>query len=280
MLYKILILLYLILGISWLSSCSGDEKNSSDADTDTDSDSDSDTDTDTDTDSDTDADTDSDSDSDADTDTDTDSELVPGTWMDNTTGLVWQNPAYYNSESGGTGTIAFAVDYCEKLELDGYSDWRLPNISELRTLIKDCETTVRESTCPIADPDCLNYGCLEDYLDDCFHCEINAGPGKDGCYWTTEFTDTCKLYVSASQVGDNSSQTWTVNFSSGAISTNPTNSAYRFRCVRGEMQFGILISTPNRAYVCSLTRDKNGVASVERRSVWPGTEYLPVACYS
>ncbi len=48
---------------------------------------------------------------------------------DSTTGLQWQDNEIVAKDWGE------AVDYCESLNLDGYSDWRLPNIKELISLL-------------------------------------------------------------------------------------------------------------------------------------------------
>ena len=51
---------------------------------------------------------------------------------DNKTSLEWQD----NNDTNSTQyTWQEAIDYCEALNLDGYSDWRLPNINELKTII-------------------------------------------------------------------------------------------------------------------------------------------------
>ena len=44
----------------------------------------------------------------------------------------------WSSRSSSTYTWSDAVSYCDNLTEGGYSDWRLPNINELRTLIKNC----------------------------------------------------------------------------------------------------------------------------------------------
>jgi hypothetical protein len=54
------------------------------------------------------------------------------TVTDSTTGLVWQDdatPAQMTWES--------AIRYCEELDLGGNTDWRLPNINELTSIVDD-----------------------------------------------------------------------------------------------------------------------------------------------
>lgn len=59
-----------------------------------------------------------------------------GTITDNLTGLMWTQNAYL---PGSTLTWYQAMDFCNNLTLGGYSDWRLPNVNELESLINDDE---------------------------------------------------------------------------------------------------------------------------------------------
>ena len=59
-----------------------------------------------------------------------------GTVTDTTSGLMWQQ------DSGGTMVWEDALAYCNDLQLGGYSDWRLPTIKELHSLVDyDCSDT-------------------------------------------------------------------------------------------------------------------------------------------
>ena len=54
------------------------------------------------------------------------------TVTDQGTGLMWENDSSVNTQ---TMTWEEALAYCENLTLGGYSDWRLPNIQELRSIV-------------------------------------------------------------------------------------------------------------------------------------------------
>ena len=54
-----------------------------------------------------------------------------GTVTDNCTGLTWQQAR----EPGPGRTWAEALEYCEYLELGGKTDWRLPNVRELQSIV-------------------------------------------------------------------------------------------------------------------------------------------------
>jgi len=57
-------------------------------------------------------------------------DLGNGVVRDNVTGLEWQK-----ATAPGTYTWQQAIDYCNDLVLGGRSDWRLPTIKELSTLV-------------------------------------------------------------------------------------------------------------------------------------------------
>ncbi len=52
--------------------------------------------------------------------------------IDRVTNLMWQDDA----NATVTKTFQEAVDFCQNLELGGFSDWKLPNIYELVSLVE------------------------------------------------------------------------------------------------------------------------------------------------
>ncbi len=101
-------------------------------------------------------------------------------WIDETTGLVWQDPP---RDSVGNGVDFWAAaDYCAGL---GDGGWRLPTIDELRSLIRGCPATELGGECAISDPECLDSGdpgCWGE-TGSCDGCTSSEGPGESGFYW-------------------------------------------------------------------------------------------------
>jgi len=58
------------------------------------------------------------------------------TVTDQATGLVWQQ-----TDDGTTRPWQSALDYCNTLSLASSSDWRLPNIKELRSIVDESRYT-------------------------------------------------------------------------------------------------------------------------------------------
>ncbi|MGI6393413.1 MAG: DUF1566 domain-containing protein [bacterium] len=116
-----------------------------------------------------------------------------------------------------------AKQYCNNLTESGYSDWRLPTISELRTLIKNCPKTATDGTCNATDS-CLLW-------DSCWS-EACGGCTKvtDGSY--SKLNDTESLW-SISEMPDDEAHIWGVRFDSAAVDGFlKTDSGRNVRCIR------------------------------------------------
>jgi hypothetical protein len=115
------------------------------------------------------------------------------TVTDQKTGLIWMKTTpstLLNWES--------SLNYCEGLNLANHSDWRLPNIKELYSIVDMSQSDIIDTT---------------------------AFPGTGSYYWSST-TDV-----------NNTSYAWGLNFTSGTVySGNGSKSIYSgpyFRCVRG-----------------------------------------------
>ncbi|MFC1669681.1 DUF1566 domain-containing protein [Spirochaetota bacterium] len=113
-----------------------------------------------------------------------------GTWCDNATSLCWQNPnrEAYNYDDIGLRSKE-AVLYCEELRIGGYSDWRLPTLQEMRTIIDGYPGTEPDGSCQIG-----NYPMSYKEAWSSGDCGGNGqlrGPGDNGCYTVPGILGTC-----------------------------------------------------------------------------------------
>lgn len=145
---------------------------------------------------------------------------------DSTSHLTWSKKADTPYTWSDAGT------YCDNLTEGGYSDWRLPNISELRTLIKNCSgTQMPGGTCGVIDTgnsstSCLSYNsCWTESA--CYSCSSDSTGGH------SKFGET-GVFWSSSTLSDYTDYAWIVNFGYGNVSFNffKADNYYYVRCVR------------------------------------------------
>jgi len=127
---------------------------------------------------------------------------VNGTVTDNVTNLMWQQCSDGLSGAGCvTGTAATAtwdnaIAYCEGLSLGGFTDWRLPNIKELKS-IADMTT---------------------------------SNPSINATFPSTMASN----YWSSTSYALITADAWSVGFSYGYTFANVKTGAGYVRCVRGQ----------------------------------------------
>jgi len=111
--------------------------------------------------------------------------------VDNSTNLMWQDD---NDVKSVTKTWVEAINYCENLNFAGYSDWRLPNINELKSIV--------------------------DYT-------------KNNSAIDSEFSNVASVfYWSSSSVAGYSDSAWLVYFYDGHDDGDDKSHSYYVRCVR------------------------------------------------
>ena len=132
-------------------------------------------------------------------------------------GKMWSSKALYEK------TWEIATWSCENLTECGYSDWHLPTISELRTLIQNWSNTEINGSCGVTDS-CLSSTCKSPYCD-------GDGASDSNSLEYSKLGDTGEFWSSSPQ-SDNSDYAWYVNFSFGAVRSDDIYSGHNFRCVR------------------------------------------------
>lgn len=122
-----------------------------------------------------------------------------------------------------------AAVYCKNLKEGGKSDWRLPDIDELRTLIKNCSKTVTGGECKVSKKSgCLSSDCWKT-RGSCF-CDYKGD--NHGYYSKLGDNDDVWLW-SSSTVSLNPTYAWSVGFSHGNVGYyHKPNLDFHVRCVR------------------------------------------------
>lgn len=129
-----------------------------------------------------------------------------------------------------------AVSYCENLDYDSKTDWRLPNINELRTLIIDCPDSEFGGKCEVYDPKQLltNNDCMS-----CFD-ENNPIPTKSYSAIGNEVgtgNEYGKMWSISEAEGFDNLFAWTVSYGFAMVGSekkDDTEIVVFTRCVRGE----------------------------------------------
>lgn len=140
--------------------------------------------------------------------------------------------ATWSSLSSKTMDWYDAKNYCENLTECGHSDWHLPNIEELRTLIKNCDGAEADGSCRLRES-CRDWDCLFDD-DDCY-CDCRKNNG--GYYSRLGDDDKVSLWSSSTVPDDETDDAWFVPFGGACDEYDDNfykgNGNYnRVRCVR------------------------------------------------
>ena len=120
-----------------------------------------------------------------------------------------------------------AVNYCNNYSEGGLNGWRLPNISELRTLVQNCAGTVTGGSCGVIDTgdpttSCLSYSCYN--RNNCLCAEDLSGNysklGDTSWFW------------SYSTPPNSTDTAWRMNFTTGETAMHSKDTERYIRCVR------------------------------------------------
>jgi Protein of unknown function (DUF1566)/PEGA domain len=146
-------------------------------------------------------------------------------WKDSSSGLTWQV-----SPMGKAMIWNAAKSHCASLRLGGSSGWRLPTISELRSLIRGCPRIQKGGSCRVTDS-CLSRRCWR--KDKCYSSSRKDVLGPGGAYWPPELKGKAWHYWSSSAVvADSDYRAWTVGFDDGRVYYRNVRYGSFVRCVR------------------------------------------------
>ena len=144
-----------------------------------------------------------------------------GTPCHDTTNKITWSPL-----SAGTMDWDSAVSYCDNLDMIGYTDWRLPTIDELRTLVRSCSNTQTDGACAISDPNALAYG---NYVAN--NCQCEPVENNEGLYSIFGDNDTVTLW-SSSEYTSVADFAWYLDFANAGVSSHSMSGSYNVRCAR------------------------------------------------
>jgi formylglycine-generating enzyme required for sulfatase activity len=138
-------------------------------------------------------------------------------WYDPINNLTWKvNPA------GTAMDWPTATNFCGGLG----GGWRLPTISELRSIIRGCPNAETSGACGVTDT-CLGMTCR----DSCVSCDVGGGP-DDGCYWVTSLEGACGSFWTSSVFPPDQTSAWALHFTTAFPFRGTKTDPYAVRCVR------------------------------------------------
>ncbi|MBQ3367479.1 DUF1566 domain-containing protein [bacterium] len=149
---------------------------------------------------------------------------------DSSSGLIW------SARASSTMTWSNAGTYCNNLTEGGYSDWHLPTIDELKTLLIANRVT---SNCQVSETNgCLSSSCWS--CSTCTQTGTQSSSGTGCSSWGSSYSDgrysklgDGAVYLwSSSTKSDGTDSAWLVDFLIGNVYDNAKSYSLYVRCVR------------------------------------------------
>jgi hypothetical protein len=165
-------------------------------------------------------------------------------YLDSTMGelLFWQGCPAGQIGENCTGNVenkdqVDSVTYCENLNWGGFDDWELPNIDQLRSLIRGCAKNEYGSSECTTTHQCsysVDNNCTQ-AANTCLGCGNGEGPGIEGCYLPADLPGGCPMDGHWSSSLQSIDGAYYLGFNGGSVLYGGPISggnASSFRCVR------------------------------------------------
>jgi hypothetical protein len=177
--------------------------------------------------------------------------------------LVWSSLSTYMTHYD-------AVIYCYNLEEGGFADWHLPDIDELRTLVRKCTPLETGGKCRISEKEeCLSReNCYDE--DAC----AEACSGKQDVIFS-KLNDNVELWSNSKRT-DSTDQFWTIMFHIPEIYYEYDSYKMYVRCTRSVHSSGESEGVETRTAECTGLPENaqwNTVSSITQ--TWSGIEWEP-----
>ena len=198
---------------------------------------------------------------------------------DTETGLIWADKAS-DTMNWESAKYTCENDY-NTASYGGFgAGWRMPTISELRTLIRDCSGTESDGDCKVREDSVV---CLSE-SDECWDisCYDSCGTGGHG-----RFGESTWFWSSSSVSNGDDSKAWGVGFNGAEVDANSKTASKNFRCVKPICGLNYTwnpetseCDADKRIVSCSSSKPANSVwndggLNGTFEQVWNGSEWYP-----
>ncbi|MBP5405576.1 DUF1566 domain-containing protein [bacterium] len=141
---------------------------------------------------------------------------IATTCEDTSTGMIWSTIVLNRMDWGN------AKAYCEDFEEGGYNDWHLPNVDEIRTMIRNCSKMITGGECPVSESNGIDSSIVNNWLVSCSCSDTEAESvlgTRNKTLWTSSSVPVSTMYA------------WTLD-SNFSLSMEDKETIAFFHCVR------------------------------------------------
>ena len=148
------------------------------------------------------------------------------------------NKLIWSASNGKNAKWAEAKTHCDELTEGSFKDWHMPTISELRTLVRNCQKTATGGLCKVTDECTASYSTAN---PQCYNVDLctsttnalgieRCGDKTDGSY--SLLGDASVYLWSSSEPDEDHDKAWYIYFKNANILNQKKTLTGQVRCVR------------------------------------------------